>query len=288
MARIRAFAIAAVVLAFVVPQAQASQLVGVNATDVQLSVDREGKALVVFRSGGLVHRVVAHGAVNALPPTRTREQVSFAFRSTSSAVANACTPASPPLHWLVTACRAPDGSFWALQSWQRGLPNYGAPATAMQAARELRLSHWTGDVPQLTIRFGWAYHRFQQLYGVYTFDGHGVFGFNSTRTGVPEDTFGRNVYVDTLESAYGPGWRRENSFLTHTGAGGFCYGLYPHGPHPSGTGKRYRATAIGPGVAPDAAWEGPAPAGPYDRAADTAADADMRALLGADPLCPAR
>jgi hypothetical protein len=154
--------------------------------------------------------------------------------------------------------------------------------------RELRLSHWTGDVPRLTIRFGWSYHRYQQLYGVYTFGGHGVFGFRSTPSGAPRDSFGRNVYVDTLDSSYGPGWKRENTFLTHVGAGGFCYGLYPHGAHPSGTGKRYRATAIGPGVAPDAVWEGPAPARPYDRAADTAADADMRELLGADALYPAR
>jgi hypothetical protein len=202
MSRIRGFAIATIAFAFVVPQAQASQLVGVNATDVQLSVNRAGTALVVFRSGGLMHRVVAHGAVNALPPTRTREQVSFAFRSTSSAaVANACTPASPPLHWLVVACRAPDGSFWALQSWQRGLPNYGAPASAAQAARELRLSHWTGDVPRLTIHFGWTYHRYQQLYGVYRFDGHSVFGFQSSPSGAPQDTFGRGISVDTFDSA---------------------------------------------------------------------------------------
>ena len=30
-------------------------------------------------------------------------------------------------------------------------------------------------------------------------------------------------------SAYGSGWRRENSFLSHHGTGAFCYGFYPHG-----------------------------------------------------------
>ena len=63
------------------------------------------------------------------------------------------------------------------------------------------------------------------------------------------------MYLDTLNSAYGPGWRRENSFLVHTGTGVFCYGLYPHDPYPGypavgrrpeGKGERYRATAIGP------------------------------------------
>ena len=31
--------------------------------------------------------------------------------------------------------------------------------------------------------------------------------------------FGRNLYVDTFNSAYGPGWKRENSFLMHKGTG---------------------------------------------------------------------
>ena len=48
---------------------------------------------------------------------------------------------------------------------------------------------------------------------------------------------------------------------------------------------RYRATVIGPGVAPGAYWEGIGPGG-YSRGADSAADADMRALLGVDPGCP--
>ena len=36
------------------------------------------------------------------------------------------------------ACKAPDGSYWALQSWQRMLPNLGyAPWKKLQRAREL-------------------------------------------------------------------------------------------------------------------------------------------------------
>src|SRR5207302_11160719 len=112
--------------------------------------------------------------------------------------------------------------------------------TEAQAAWELRLSHWSGDLPTLTIRFGWSYHRFQQLYGVYAYAGQPVYGFHSTPAGQPLDSFGRNLYLDTYDSAYGPGWHRENSFLTHTRTGGFCYGLYPHGVHPSGQGERYR------------------------------------------------
>ena len=47
---------------------------------------------------------------------------------------NACLPATgPPLAWVVTACTASDGSHWALQAWQRELPNYGARPDAAQA-----------------------------------------------------------------------------------------------------------------------------------------------------------
>src|SRR5262249_20609894 len=36
----------------------------------------------------------------------------------------------PALAWEVVACKAPDGSYWAVQSWQRKLPNYGRPPNA--------------------------------------------------------------------------------------------------------------------------------------------------------------
>ena len=87
---------------------------------------------------------------------------------------------------------------------------------------------------------------------------------------------------DTFDSAYGPGWRRENSFLTHKGTGVFCYSVNPHGAHPSGKGTKYRATIIGPGLTPDMMWEGASP-GEYDRAADALAN-DVIAELG-NNLC---
>ena len=66
---------------------------------------------------------------------------------------------------------------------------------------------------------------------------------------------------------YGPGWRRENSFVSHNPTGVFCYGFYPFDPtkggykHPAGwtakrgpgTGEKYRLTASGPGVTPNVA-----------------------------------
>ena len=39
---------------------------------------------------------------------------------------NACAPYDgPALPYLVAACKAPDGTYWALQSWQRALPLLG-------------------------------------------------------------------------------------------------------------------------------------------------------------------
>jgi hypothetical protein len=189
-----------------------------------------------------------------------------------------CAPYDgPALAWFLTACKAPDGSYWALQAWQRELPNYGTPPTPGQAVWELRLSHWTGALPVLSVHTDWSWHRWDHLFGTFTYRGAPVFGFASTREGRPLDSFGRNVYVDTLDSAYGQGWRRENSFLTHRPTGVFCYSVNPHGTHPAGTGAEYRATVIGPGVTPDVMWQGPSP-GPYDAAADLVANRFIASL----------
>jgi hypothetical protein len=267
------------------PAAVGSELVGRNATQVRLQVDGEGRALVSFRSEGAPKSLIAWGAVNARPPSPSAEQVKFSFRFGGGIGPNVCRSyAGPPLAWLVTACTAPDGTHWALQSWQRMLPNYGVAATADRAAWELRLSHWSGPVAALEIWTDWSYRRFHHLYGRLTYKDAGVFGFKSTRFGVPLDTHGRNIFVDTLDSTYGSGWKRENSFLTHQPTGGFCYGFYPHGPHPVGAGRKYRATVIGPGVTPDVTWEGPAP-GAYAAAADAEANEHQRSVLGNDARC---
>jgi hypothetical protein len=183
----------------------------------------------------------------------------------------------PPVTWLVTACKAPDGSYWAVQSWQRMLPNYGVQATAAQSAWEVHLAHWTGPLPVLALDSDWAWHRWDHLYGTFTYDGAPVYGFSSTSSGVPLDSFGRNLYLDTYDSAYGKGWLRENSFLTHTNTGVFCYSFNPHGAHPAGNGTKYRATIIGPGVTPDVTWQG-LPPGPYNPAADAQANTKIAAL----------
>jgi hypothetical protein len=268
--------------------ANASQLIDRNANNVKLEVNAKGEALVTYTAGGQLKHVLAWGAVNAIAPTRSRPQLAFKLdyaggwgkyhREYWKTFKNACAAYDgPQLAWSVTACKAPDGSYWALQAWQRMLPNYGVAPTAAESVWELRLSHWTGQLPVLTIQTDWAWHQWDHLFGTFTYDGSPVYGFKATAGGNPLDSFGRNVYVDTYDSAYGAGWKRENSFLTHTSTGAFCYSVNPHGDHPAGKGTKYRATVEGPGVTPDVMWEGLAP-GPYDKAADLVANQEIQAL----------
>jgi hypothetical protein len=258
--------------------ANASDLIDRNAHGVTLAVNSKGEALISYTAAGKPRHVLAWGALNAIAPTRARPQVSFRLdyaggwgkykRDYWKTFTNACTAyTGPALAWKVTACKAPDGSYWALQSWQRMLPNYGAAPAGSQGAWELRLSHWTGGLPELQIDTDWAWHQWDHLFGTFRYANDPVYGFRSTSSGVPLDTFGRNVYVDTFGSAYGTGWKRENSFLTHTQTGAFCYSFNPHGAHPAGKGTRYRATVEGPGVTPDVMWQGVS-AGAYDKTLD--------------------
>jgi hypothetical protein len=279
-------AIAALVLAAVSPaDARASELIALNATAIKLQADAQGRALISFRSEGQSRQLLAWGAINARAPSQAQPQVAFKLQYGGAIGPNVCgSYKGPPLAWRVAACTTPDGTHWALQAWQRMLPNYGVSPSPRQAAWELRLSHWSGALPALEIWTDWSYGRFHHLYGRLTYGGGGVFGFRESRFGVPLDTYGRNIFVDTFGSTYGSGWKRENSFLTHKPTGGFCYGFYPHGSHSVGNGKRYRATVIGPGVTPDVMWQGAAP-GPYDPSVDAQANEAQRGVLGNDPRC---
>lgn len=295
MIRGLALLVSVVAAALCAAGAGASELIDRNASAVELRVNRQGQALLTYRAGGQVKHVLAWGAVNAAHPRKGAKQIEFKLdysggwgtykRDVWKAFPDACRPYDgPELAWFVDGCKAPDGSYWALQSWQRMLPNYGLAPDAKQAVWELRLSHFTGEIPQLTINLDWSYRRYHHLYGSFTYLGKPVYGFASTPGGVPLDTWGRNLYLDTFNSAYGSGWKRENSFLMHTGTGKFCYGFYPHGKRPTGDGERYRATIIGPGVTPDAYWQSDAP-GEYDRDADLLDLENQRSFLAGDPTC---
>ena len=281
--------------------ASASLIVGRNPQHPILQVDSTGHALVSFTDGGKQEHILVWGAINASAPVRGKEQVAFqvdysgGYKALKKAgyyktIKSVCKPyTGPKLAWFVTGCTAPDGSFWALQSWQRMLPNLGfKPWKPEQSVWELHVSHWSGPLAQLQVWQDWAWGgRFHQILGQLTYLGKPVYGFGATTVGAPTDSWGRNNYLDTYGSKYGPGWYRENSFLAQSPAGAFCYSFGPRPPYPGypaspprqGNGTQYRISVIGPGVTPVIMWQGP-DVGDWDpsSADDKALEAKVQAV----------
>ena len=294
--------------------ARASERVDINGTAVKLAVNSNHTALVTYHARGKTFHVLVWGASNALPPSQTVPQVHFRFdwsggwksrhRLVWKRFKNRCTKYDgPPLVYLVAACKAPDGTYWALQAWQPYLPHRGYPPwLPKQTEWELHVSHWSGPLAQLDIHTDWAFNgQAHDLFGRMTYAGNPVYGFGIGKDGAPNDRYGRSLYIDTLDSAYGSGWKRETSISFRRGSGAFCYSFwpthdktlpgYPNNPRPAGNGKRYRITVEGPGVTPDVQWEG---AGLHDYDPNSSADRDYEAqmdalfmqFLGQDKFCP--
>src|SRR6187399_3336182 len=171
--------------------ARASEQFGdLDVSFLSLEVNDRGEALVTYRTDkGTVRHVYVWGAINANAPSQSTPQVHFNYdysgglkrsgRQTWRAFADRCAPYDGPrLVWLVSACKAPDGSYWALQRWQRMLPMRGfAPWLPGQKAYELHVSHWSGLLPDLEVSPNWAYGgTWQGLFGRMTYRGQPVHG----------------------------------------------------------------------------------------------------------------
>jgi len=316
--RLLASLVAVVALAAVLAgPASSSQLIDRNAQNVRLEVNKKGEALLTYRVGGHVRHVLVWGAINARTPNPNVPQVRFKkdyaggwgkYRTNYwRTFRNSCRRYDgPTLAWFVTGCTAADGSYWAVQSWQTPLPDLGfSPWLPKQAAWELHISHWTGPLAEIEAYTDWIYAgKYHDIFGRLTYRGQPVYGFGTTRYGAPTDGYGRLLFLDTYDSAYGTGWRRENSFVAHNPTGVFCYGFYPFDPtksgyvHPPGqtsvrgpgNGTKYRITVEGPGVTPDVTWIG---AGLHDYNARNPSDvsleqqrnAELDQLVGVDRLC---
>jgi hypothetical protein len=290
--------------------ARASQSLGDrNVSNPTLAVDSHGTALITYTTAaGHARHVLAWGAVNGLahPSGVADVQVAFTFdysggwKSHDSAsywkkLKNVCAPyTGPALPFFVTGCDAPDGSYWALQRWQRNLPMRGFAAwTAAQKAVELHLSHWSGPLPVLEVYEHWTYGGTQQgFFGRLTYEGRPVYGIRSASATV-SDPFARNIYIDTYDSDYGSGWKHDTAIATHPGSGGFCYTFVPQAPpagYPSrkpngnGLGTAYRVTVMGPGVTPIVQWVGQK-LGPYNAARNAVATHEFDRILGGDAHC---
>jgi hypothetical protein len=219
--------------------------------------------------------VLVWGAINARqPPDPNAPQVRFSYDYSGGwhryhnagywkTFKSNCPKYDGPTLELTPAyaCKAPDGSYWAVQYFQRGLPLLGfKPWTPAQTAYELHLSHWKGELPALTVGVHWTYsHSAVGVFGQFLYQGAPVYGFKSTAEGNPLGRYERNVYIDTHNSAYGQGWYRESGILTHNPTGDFCHSFVPQKPFPGypstemrppAPGDEYRLTIMGPGVLP--------------------------------------
>jgi len=297
-----------VVLVLALPGvASAAQLIDRNASNVHIATNAKGEALLTYTKGGVAKHILIWGAINALAPSAGGHQAKFSLDYAGGwgkyhtqywkAFKGGCGRYDgPAIPNMVTACKASDGSYWAAQEWPQPLPDLGfAPWTPELRAQWLEVSHWSGELPTLEVHMGWVYQGFQQIFGRYTYKGQPVFGFGTTSVGAPTDNFGRLIYLDTHDSVYGSGWRRENSFVPHNPTGAFCYGFYSFDPtrggykHPAGAtekrgpgiGDMYRLTASGTGVTPNIAVTFPA-IGAYDssRAADRLASDQLLRSFG--------
>jgi hypothetical protein len=300
-------------LALASPAAASIQFSDTNVLRPSLQVNGKGEALVTYlRPGGTLRRVLVWGAVNARAPSRTQPQVRFHFdyaggwgkyhRRYWTTFRNSCRRyTGPPLPLFVAGCTAPDGSWWTLQRFQRRLPLLGFdPWLPWQSDWELHISHWLGQTAMLEVYANWTYDfGAQGVFGRLTYLGEPVYGFSSSAEGRPRDRYSRNVYIDTFNSAYGRGWRRESGILTHGPTGTFCHSFVPQRPpagypssamRPAAPGERYRVTVVGPGVTPIVQWEGAGlPAynagNPDHVATEVRANAAFDRLMADDRVC---
>jgi hypothetical protein len=272
--RLAAPLLAALAAAATTSAVASERLQDANVTFLSLKVNAKGEALLTYRrSDGRLRHVLAWGAINARAPSQDLPQVRFRWDYAGGwgkyrkgmywkGFEDRCQPYDgPALAMLVAACKAPNGTYWTVQAWQRRLPLLGfEPWLPQQSNWELHVAHFSGELPKLEVFPNWTYDgRWQGVFGRYTYLGQPIFGYGANAKGVPRDRYGRNLYIDTLNSAYGPGWRRESGILTHRGTGTFCHSFVPQRPfagypsrvvRPAAAGERHRITVGGPGVMP--------------------------------------
>ena len=237
-----------------------------------------------------MRHVLLWGAINARTPDPNVPQVAFKadyaggwgkYRDGSywKTFKNACKPYDGPgLAFGVTACTAPDGSYWAVQAWQRFLPLRGfAPFRPQQGAVGFNVSHWSGPLAQSTVSQNFTYDGdvdrplrpadLRRRAGLRLQDARlqqeGPTATRATSTSTPTTrSTGR------LEARRGQGAApAQRGLLLQLRAADAAARLprstETRGPAP---GELERVTVMGPGVTPDVQWVGPG-LGKYDAAA---------------------
>jgi hypothetical protein len=210
--------IAAVILAaLLVPgRAAGSVMVASWARSPTLKVVASGAAEVDWTAAGTRHSVVIYR-------NGTRR---YGLHLNGRDVSFPTTAVSIPM--AIAVRQTPNGSDWGLQAWRR----------LRTGPLELRFSRWKGAPTVLNLGAVCCKWRSENVVGQATFHGKPIFGRHATRTGVPLDKFGRNVYLDTFR---GGAWRRMMGILTHRNTGRFSLWIRPYW-----RGTAYRGTIIGP------------------------------------------
>jgi hypothetical protein len=188
-------------VALATPASGSELLQDPNVKLLSLKVNAKGEALLTYRrADGSLRRVLAWGAINARAPSETTSQVRFRWDYAGGwgkyrngkywkGFKNRCAAYDgPALPMLVAACKAPNGSYWTVQAWQRRIPLLGFdPWLPQQTNWELHLSHFSGELPKLEAFSNWTYSgRWQGIFGRFTYLGQPIFGFGSNAKGVPE------------------------------------------------------------------------------------------------------
>jgi len=210
--------------------AQASVKVADWARDPSLRVDAAGNAEVNWTTGdGRRLSLVIDGS----------GALHYGGRLGSADVSRPTADAAVP--WAVVVRRAPDGGFYALQSWRR----------LVDGPLELRFSRWRGDATKLTLRTICCKWGSENVEGNASFHGRPIFGFEATPQGSPLDPYGRNVYLDTFR---GGRWQRMMGILAKRPTGSFSLWI-----RAVWSGSAYRGTIPGPNwgwtLGPDASAE---------------------------------
>jgi hypothetical protein len=136
--RTRQLIVAAALAAFLpAPAAASEHFADHDVRRPTLKVDAKGRALVEYSTQqGRRRHVLVWGAINTNHPSSDVKQVRFKYDFTGGRAtykrpiwrtfANSCKPYDgPALAYFVAGCKARDGSYWALQTWQRRLPLLG-------------------------------------------------------------------------------------------------------------------------------------------------------------------
>jgi hypothetical protein len=228
--RLKLLALGAVIALALPLAAEASIKVAGNARGASFRVNAKGYATVFWTTA---------------PGSRRTAVVAPSGRITWGKVAPGKDISRPSsaysLPLLVAQRQTPNGRLWALQAWRR---LRGGPV-------DLRLSRWYGEPTQLVLRAWCCKWRSEVAGGRATFHGRPIYGYRFTRSGVPLDGLGRNVYIDSFRHGR---WMRLMGILTHRPTGKFGLWIRKHW-----RGTQYRAKIVGPNwgrmLGPDAtAW----------------------------------